>query len=359
MKRGQGAWSGRLAAVFCSAGLIVQCACGAAGGDSEGGRVRAWVENNPKLGLEVAVLRVDSPRVIEARIAPAAGANMFSLSWDGIELLYRPDTLHRFDGSRYGIPVLYPSPCRIPGGKFSFNGEQFDFGLNRDDTHIHGLVRDAAWEFDPPVVKDGTAVLNTWIDFKPGSELYRKFPFDHRLSLTYSLDPAGLKLAFSVDNHDSRPLPFGFGLHPYWNYAGGRDGIFLSAPVAGRMELADLVPTGKVLPVEGTSWDITQPVEVSGLRMDDVFTGMKPGSPARIEFSRAGLGLTLQTSPEFGHLIVYDQPENPFFCVENLTCSPDAHNLYARGFEAESGLLVVPPGGSRQGWVRYALQPLK
>ncbi|MCE5270265.1 hypothetical protein LLH00_03180 [bacterium] len=359
MTRRQGTWGGRLAAVFCAAGLVVQCACGAAGGAGRSERVRAWVESNQKLGLDVVVLRVDTPRVIEARIAPAAGANMFSLSWDGVELLYRPDTLHRFDGSTWGIPVLYPTPCRIPGGKFTFRGERFDFGLNRDDTHIHGLVRDAVWEYEPPRVEDGAAVLHTWIEFKPGSELYRKFPFEHRLDLTYSLDPSGLKLAFSVDNHDNRPLPFGFGLHPYWNYAGGREGIRLSAPVAGRMELENLVPTGKIMPVEGAAWDIRQPVEVAGLRMDDVFTGMRPEFPARIQFSRAGLALTLETSPEFGHLIVYDQPENPFFCVENLTSSPDAHNLYARGFEAESGLLVVPPGGSRQGWVRYALQPLK
>jgi len=42
----------------------------------------------------------------------------------------------------------------------------------------------------------------------------------------------------------------------------------------------------------------------------------------------------------------------------NLTASPDAHNLFAKGFEKESGLIVVPPGGESRGWVRYALEKI-
>ncbi len=346
--------------VSLASGLVLSAACvrgGESSGDSSGG-ARAWVEKDPKIMKEVVVLRVDAPDVIEARIAPSCGANLFSLSWAGNELLYLPDTLSLFDGSRYGVPVLYPSPCRIPGGKFSFRGEQFDFGLNRDDTHIHGLVRDAAWEFSPPVARDGAATLSTWIDFKPGSEIYRKFPFEHRLTLTYTLDSTGIKLAFSVSNRDRRDLPFGFGLHPFWNYPGGQSDVWLSAPVAERMELAGLVPTGKLLPVQGTAWDICNPVSVSTLEMDDVFTGMVQDAPAVIEFRKAGLRLSLEASSLFGHLIVYALPSNPFFCVENLTSSPDAHNLYARGFEAASGLNVVPPGAEISGWVKYSLDPL-
>ena len=91
----------------------------------------------------------------------------------------------------------------------------------------------------------------------------------------------------------------------------------------------------------------------------DVFTGMVPEKPAVIEWRESGVKLTLRASSEFTHMIVYDQPENPFFCVENLTCSPDAHNLYAKGFPEESGLKIVPPGGKSTGWVHYVVEGRK
>jgi aldose 1-epimerase len=58
-------------------------------------------------------------------------------------------------------------------------------------------------------------------------------------------------------------------------------------------------------------------------------------------------------------MVVYIQPQNPFFCVENQTCSTDAHNLHSRGLEEVSHLLFAPPGGASEGWVHYVLQPLR
>lgn len=329
------------------------------GGGRDAGKppiLRAWTEQDPRIGGQAVVLRCDGAHTLEARIAPSAGANLYSLSYDSRELIYLPDTLSVFDGSRYGTPVLYPTPCRIPGGKFTFGGENFDFGINRDDTHIHGLVRDAEWQWEPPVVEGNEAVFSAWIDFEPDTPLYVKFPFRHRLILTFALHAEGLKISFAVKNRDSRPLPFGLGFHPYWNYVGGREDIWLSAPVSDRMELENLTPTGRLIPVTGTTFDISHPVEVYRIRMDDVFYRMEPGLTALIDHRRSKTQLTLNVSRQFGHLIVYAQPENPFFCVENLTASPDAHNLHARGFPDESGLIAVPPHSETSGWIEYVVE---
>jgi aldose 1-epimerase len=315
-------------------------------------------EKDPASGVTVLVLRREGAHPLAARIVPGAGSNLISLVCEGRELLYGPDSLAGFDGVGRGIPILYPTPCRVPKGRFTYGGRTYDFGVNRDDTFIHGLVRTAPWSYDPPAADSTGARVTTWIDFSPGSEIHRKFGFDHRLSLTYSLDGRGIKIAYVVQNRDNLELPYGFGLHPYWNYAGGKDEVYLSVPAAGYMEMKDLIPTGKIGKLDGSPRDLRQPVRAAGLTLDDVYTGMRTDRPATIEFRQAGIRLTLLASPDFTHAIVYDLPQNPFFCVENLTCSPDAHNLYASGFVKESHLLAVPPGGEARGWVEYLIEPL-
>lgn len=305
----------------------------------------------------VALVRQGGKRSLEARIAPYAGANLFGFSYGETELILGPASLEKFDGSRFGTPVLYPTPCRIPGGKFTFLEKKFDFGINRDDTHIHGLVRNQPWQYETPRVDENGVSFRTWIEFAPGSPLYKKFGYDHTLSLVYSLDERGLRIAYEVANRASEPLPYGFGFHPYFNYPGAREEVFLTVPAAGYMVMENLIPTGGIAELAG-KYDLRLPVRAADVVLDDVFTGMVPEQPAVIEWRESGVRLTLNASKEFTHLIVYDQPENPFFCVENLTCSPDAHNLYAKGFPAESGLKIVPPGGKSGGWVRYVVEEI-
>jgi aldose 1-epimerase len=317
------------------------------------------VETDKASGQAVVALRREGPDPLEIRIAPGVGANLFSMVYKGKDLLLGPPSLAEFTGERYGIPVLYPTPCRIPKGKFTFERRSFDFGTNREDTWIHGLVRTEPWQYDTPTADEKGARVRMWIDFAPGSPLYAKFGYEHSLILDYSLDEKGILVSYTLQNRDKERLPFGFGLHPYFNYIGPRDEVYVTVPSEGYMEEENLVPTGGIGKLDGNFRDLRQTGKVSALVLDDVYTGMKPDKPATIEYRQSGIRLTLAASPEFTHMIVYDQPQNPFFCVENLTSSPDAHNLYARGFASESHLIVVPPGGESKGWVRYLIEPLK
>ncbi|MBN2289151.1 MAG: aldose 1-epimerase [Candidatus Glassbacteria bacterium] len=319
----------------------------------------ARVETDKTLGRPVVVLARAGALPLEARIAPGAGANLFSLTCQGQDPIYPPDSMAGFDGSRPGIPVLYPSPCRLTSGRFAFDGVSFDFGINRDGNWIHGLVRNEPWEHGPPAADQHGARVLTWIDFRPGSPLYEKFGFDHRLSLLFSIDDQGLRIGYKVENRDSRRLPFGFGVHPYFNYLGPRDQAYVQVPAGEQMELADLIPTGRLEKVEGTATDLRQPTQVAGRAIDNVYFGMTPQQQARIEYRQAGIRISLTASEAFRHLIVWNDPANPFFCVENMTCSPDVFNVYARGFEEESGLQVVPPHGSSEGWIRYLVETME
>ena len=50
-------------------------------------------------------------------------------------------------------------------------------------------------------------------------------------------------------------------------------------------------------------------------------------------------------------MVVYTPPGRPFFCMENQTCSTDAHNLYSKGLEKEAHLLIAGQGKKVSGWV--------
>jgi aldose 1-epimerase len=308
----------------------------------------------------VVVLERGGAKPMLAKIAPHAGANLFSLAYEGKELLYCPETnsLAGFTGTSSGTPVLYPTPNRVAGGKFTFEGRTFDFGLNDGDRFLHALVRDVAWEYGVPFASDSSASVTCWIDFAPGTELYGKFGFDHRLSLLYELDEKGLRISYKVENRDSRQLPYGIALHPYFNFLGERESAILCVPAQWHMEAVNLMPTGKLEKLDGAAFDIRQPTPVPNLVLDDVYFGMRSENPAWIEYRQAGIRLQLAASEEFTHMVVYIQPQNPFFCVENQTCSTDAHNLYARGLVEESNLLIVPAGEVREGWVHYIIEPL-
>ena len=320
------------------------------------------VKHDKSIGSQpVVVLERGGADPMTAKIAPHAGANLFSLVYQGKELLYCPETgnLAEFTGRSSGTPVLYPTPNRIAGGKFTFDGRTFDFGINDGDRFLHGLVRDAAWEYGVPFASESSASVTCWIDFAPGTEQYGKFGFDHRLSLTYELDQKGLKISYKVENRDSRQLPYGIAVHPYFNFLGARESAILCVPAQWHMEAVNLMPTGKLEKLDGAAFDIRQPTPVPNLVLDDVYFGMRPENPAWIEYRQEGVRLQLAASGEFTHMVVYIQPQNAFFCVENQTCSTDAHNLYAQGLVEESNLQIVPAGGVREGWVHYILEQIK
>jgi len=298
---------------------------------------------------------------LSAWIAPAAGANLFSLTVGGTEILRRPAALRELPGAGYGNPILYPTPNRIRDGIFRFRGREFRFNdPGRSGNFIHGLVNRLAWSYDPPQVRADGASVRTFLEIGPGHPVHAKFPFRHTLSMTYALGAAGVTCTFRVENHDSEALPFGLGFHPYFLYLGERKDTRLCVPARRRMQATkDLLPTGVLEPLDGAPFDLREPRSLEGVVLDDVFWGIEPARSAWYESQAAGIRVTFEASDAFTHIVVYSPPGRPFFCVENQTCSTDAHNLHDRGLAEEAHLLIVPPGGKAEGSVTYRIERTK
>jgi aldose 1-epimerase len=294
-------------------------------------------------------------RQIEITYSPEMGCNMFSLLHDGTEYLL--DKTSSAQGpALLGSPVLYPSPNRIRNARFDFDGRQFRFEPNDGTNFLHGLVAKAVWSREAPEpVHDGIAVRNS-ISFLPGTDLYEQFPIHHRLELTYTLHEDRIRLDFVVVNlDDTHRLPFGFGIHPYFNVIGTRGQVRLDVPAKKWMEATGCLPSGRLVDLEIGPADFHRPKLLSELDLDDVFWGLEPDRPQVISYESIGKRLTLSASGSFTHSCVFCPPKYPIFCVENQTCSADAHNLHAQRFTEESNLLIAEPGESHSGHVEIRI----
>jgi aldose 1-epimerase len=317
-------------------------------------------ERDESFGIDFIVLGcADGPGGrLEAWIAPRMGGNLCRLSLAGENIIdFEPELLAAGDFT--GTPVLYPTPNRVRNAVFKHGGRLYNQAKRGEPVFEHGLVHDEAWESADPAIEEGSASLATWIDFGPDSPLFESFPFPHRLGLSFALGEKGIAVAYSIGNSGDAAIPYGFGLHPYFMKLSGEAGTAILVPAESLMDAtSDLLPTGRLIETAGTQFDLRRPASIGDLDLDHVFTGIIPGASAEIRFPSAGFKVVVDASEDFSHMVVYSPRGKGYFCVESQTCSTDAHNLYDRGFRAQSGLKFVQPGGTASGSVAYRLERL-
>lgn len=293
-------------------------------------------------------------------VVPQAGCNVFSITQDGRELLKKPKSLKELPGFMYGNPICYPTPNRVANAAFTFEGKTYQFPANNGKNFLHGLVHSAPWEY---LGAEGTATettLHCRIEFKEGTEWFKLFPFPHTLKLAINVKEGAVKFTYTVDNvAGTGPVPFGLAFHPWFLYQGARANTFLQVPATHIYEVSDnsptgLIPTGKLLPLEGNPKDLRTSRTLEDFVIDDVFYGMTPDKPAVIDFKEIKLKLSLPATADFAHMVVYT-PKEGWFCVENQTCSTDAHNLHARGLTKEANLIIVPKGQTHTGTAEFKI----
>lgn len=312
------------------------------------------VERDPDTGWAVYRFKQGDS---EVALVPEAGFNVASWRYRGQEILRQPPRMSELRGVGYGVPILYPTPNRVRGAAFEFGGRQFKFPDNNGGNFIHGLVHSTPWQISSIRPGGPSQRVTGRLVFGEDKEPLNLFPLPHALSVTLSVTNNAIRWSYIVDNRgNQQPIPFGFALHPYFNYLSPRQATTIRIPAAHLMEARDLLPTAKLLPLDGHPLDARQPRPLSELHADDVYEGMKPNEPTEVVFTDQHLKLKLTASREFTHLVLYT-PDQPFFCVENQTCSTDAHNLHAAGHKDAAHLLICPAGRQLTGFVEYSIEP--
>jgi aldose 1-epimerase len=290
-------------------------------------------------GVEVYTL--DEHERARAEIAPALGNNCFAFRTraDVLEPVPFPDFRER--PTSYGIPILFPFPNRIRDGRFSFRGERYTVNPPR-----HGFVRDKAWrvEAQGASTESGAWLTSSFDAAAYTEEILGQFPFPFRLEVTYRLKGARLEIETSATNTGARDMPAGYGIHPYFRRPSQGT---LAVPARRRMELADSLPTGRLLDASG-DYDLRRPADLNALSLDDIYTSVEAGADGLARCALHDQENDMQTVVEFPreqfpYVVVYTPPApRRAICVEPNTCPTDAFNLQTRG--VESNVITLAAG---------------
>jgi aldose 1-epimerase len=305
------------------------------------------------MNLEPIMLE-DAASGASAKILSGYGFNCYSfrpaLGGQPIEVLWAaPDFASgQSKASHSGIPILFPFPGRLRGSHLSYRGQTYPLGS--DDglgNGIHGFVLSRPWRIVEHLPQRATGEFHASVD-EPG--LLRRWPADFRLSVSYEVAGSSLNCEIAVHNPGKTPLPFGLGLHPYFRVplgpGGKADDCVITVPAAEYWELADMLPTGRKLPADG-SRALSSGLKFGQAKLDDVFTKLSyEGDVCRTQINDPHTGriLELTFDKSFSQCVVYNPPHREAVCIEPYTDVPDAFNLEAE--DIRTGLRVLSAGES-------------
>jgi galactose mutarotase-like enzyme len=164
-------------------------------------------------------------------------------------------------------------------------------------------------------------------------ETLKSFPFRFLLTMEVRLAPAALEIGTTITNRSAAPMPFSFGLHPYFNLS-SLDGVRFEGLPAECLNHLTMAPASTAEQMEHLA---------SGI---DLL--VRPNGPVRLVDEAAGATLELQLSHPFDLVVLWTEPPRPMVCIEPWSGPRQALLSGDRRIE-------LAPGASTELNTRYAL----
>lgn len=280
-------------------------------------------------------------------VSPALGGAIRRWDWQATDGNWHPMLRRATPGSsdlyEMGCFPLLPWANRVGHGGFEHAGRAYPLTPNRrgEPYPIHG----DAW-LQPWQVRSRTS---SRLALSLVSARFQGSPYHFEACQVFELLPDGLRIDLSVTHCGNAPLPYGIGLHPYFDggqevwLRAGADGVWISeaSPLPDRHDSA--------IPAD---WDYRAPRRVAGQTVDHCFTGWD--GQAVLAWPQRGLQLTLSTAPSPGYFQLYRPTGQSFICLE-----PVSHPIDAFHLPGQPGLTVLEQGASlaMTTWMTVAALP--
>lgn len=292
-----------------------------------------------------------------ARLNPSETVSVIAAA-DGFENGGHPACYH-------GIPILFPFPNRIRGGRFAWGGREWTMpaGVVPDDGRgnaIHGFCADRPWRVVQQTPESVTGEFQLSVDAPDRRPLW---PADAVIAVRYSVKGCCLRADIEIRNPSDDPLPWGFGTHPYFRMplstVGEPGQCTVFAPSETVWILDDsYLPTGSQRPARDDVRLADSPW-FDQLRLDDIYTNLQRRNGASVcclMDERGSVQVEQRSSTDFREIVAFTPPWMSAVCLEPYTCVTDAINLQQRGIDA--GLQVLAPGAVWRGWIEIEAQPV-
>jgi len=289
-----------------------------------------------------------------AHIATGLGFNCYSFrpcfGNEHIEAIWASPDFERGTGkpSSSGIPILFPFPGRIARSELIWRDKRYPLEPNDGRGNaIHGFLYTRPWRV---IEHDAHRVVAQFQASVDDNRILGLWPSDFRVTGEYRLKGNTLHSEFLIENPDtsSKPLPFGFGTHPYFRVPlGGEDAAEcrVALPVSEEWELADLIPTGEKKPLRDAE-TFQQGLLFGDMQFDNVFDGLIYDADgvcrATITDPSSQRKLTLSFDGIYRSCVIYTPGHREAVCIEPYTCVPNAAEL--EDADLDAGLRVLEPG---------------
>ncbi|MDE1996115.1 MAG: aldose 1-epimerase [Rhizobiaceae bacterium] len=274
-------------------------------------------------------------------LVPEIGGSVAFFRSSGIDLMRSLSPLDLVARNVLGVAMfpMVPYANRIAGNAFDFGGRLWTFEPNNhpERFNVHGTGWHSSWRAE----RNETGVLLSLDHIAPDE------PYSYRATQHFLLEPEGLTVAIHLMNEGGVSMPFGFGLHPWFER--GVDTTLAFRAGHFFMEGPEGIATERLaMPPE---LDFAQGRALPDTWRNNDFGGWD--GVAEIRFPDRGRGLRIAADPIFGHLMLYADPQKPFFCLEPQSNAPCAFNRMA-GRDGESfGARILAPGESLDGTIRF------
>ena len=203
----------------------------------------------------------------------AKGMQAGILTWGGIlqflkvpnkqgvltDIVLGYDTVAEYEsGDAYFGALIGRCGNRIAKGRFTLSGKEYSLYCNNNDNHLHGGKVGFDSRLWAAEVRGNQLILS--LTSPDGEEGY---PGTLRVSVAHSLDDNGL-FTWEYSAHSDKETLCNLTNHTYFNLAGHGSGTILDQQVqllADAFTVTDggLIPTGELMPVDGTPMDFRQP----------------------------------------------------------------------------------------------------
>ncbi len=289
----------------------------------------------------------------QAHVLPGVGFNCYGFevpSADGtIDVLWSDPKFPAGEGkpSHSGIPILFPFAGRLRGTSFEWEGSRYELEAGDGQGNaIHGFVLDRPWRVIEQSQAHVTATFQASVD---DATILKRWPADFRITAEYRVAGSTLSATYTIENPDSRLLPFALGTHPYFRVPlGGASAADcrVTVPVEYGWELEGLMPTGRTIspPVVG---ELARGMPFAEMKLDNVFGGLafdQHRCTPTVHDPGSKRTMTMTFDDQFTTCVVYNPPHREAVCIEPYTTLPDPFSLRAAAIDPH--LCTLAPGKS-------------
>jgi len=274
-------------------------------------------------------IKLANPETKESLIfAPTLGGTITSLCLGpNLHQIMENDTTDELqENPLFRGRFLFPFNDRIPEGKYTFSGKEYQLPLNcsEDGSAIHGFMYNKKVSVLKQTETEATFYWRT------GKGQIQGYPFDISLKTKIGLHNGGVKISFTVINEGSIPAPYALGWHSYFK-TDPSSTIKAAYPYYFDID-KNFLAVGDGVPTQGSKFDFTKKSSFSDLFLDHSFKVPKDGITI---LNNMDYSIKIEQE-NFTYTQLFIPPHRTSIAIEPISSISNSFN--------SNGVLVLLPG---------------